>query len=217
MPQERAKATRTAVLLAAARVFESRGFAAATISDILAEAGVTRGALYFHFDSKEGLAREIVSGHVSWQGRGGDRVRNPIQRLIDHSHAFGMALRTDPIAQASIRLTLERNACETEVLSSYGGWVADLEAILTEARAAHLLLDQVSPDSAVRLISSVMLGAQLISECTTGRADLADRIEEIWRLLLPVLVEPTVIDDGLQLGGSSYLASGESASPDRAG
>ncbi len=54
--QDRAILTRQAILTAAAGVFEERGYRAATISEILARAGVTRGALYFHFPSKEDLA-----------------------------------------------------------------------------------------------------------------------------------------------------------------
>ncbi len=50
--QERAVRTRHAVVQAAAQVFAERGYAAATIAEILDRAGVTKGALYFHFDSK---------------------------------------------------------------------------------------------------------------------------------------------------------------------
>jgi len=55
--QERAVRTRRAVLEAAAAVFAERGYAAATIGEILARAQVTKGALYFHFDSKAALAQ----------------------------------------------------------------------------------------------------------------------------------------------------------------
>lgn len=55
--QERAVRTRRAVLEAAATVFADHGYTAATVADILKTAGVTKGALYFHFDSKEALAR----------------------------------------------------------------------------------------------------------------------------------------------------------------
>lgn len=192
--QERAKATRATVLLAAARVFESRGFAAATISDILEEAGVTKGALYFHFDSKESLAREIVSSQVSWRDKSPEREQNPVQRVIDISHAFGMALRQDPLARASIRLTLERNTFQTDDPSPYVGWNADVEAILVDAHRAGVMLTHISPAAAARLITSVFTGAQLASEATTGRTDLTTRIEEIWQLLLPALVDPDVVD-----------------------
>lgn len=58
--QERAVRTRRAILEAAASVFDERGYEAATIADILTRAGVTKGALYFHFSSKQDLARGVL-------------------------------------------------------------------------------------------------------------------------------------------------------------
>ncbi|MGN5376815.1 TetR family transcriptional regulator [Streptomyces lasalocidi] len=63
--QERAVRTRRAVIEAAAAVFAERGYAAATIAEILERAGVTKGALYFHFDSKEALARGVIDAQIT--------------------------------------------------------------------------------------------------------------------------------------------------------
>jgi AcrR family transcriptional regulator len=52
---ERRETTRVALMAAARRLFGERGFAAVSIEEIASEAGVTRGALYHHFDSKEAL------------------------------------------------------------------------------------------------------------------------------------------------------------------
>ena len=56
---ERSAAT-TALLVAAAReLFAKRGFAETATEDILQAAGVTRGALYHHFDNKAALFRAV--------------------------------------------------------------------------------------------------------------------------------------------------------------
>ncbi|MEK8171459.1 helix-turn-helix domain-containing protein [Streptomyces sp. M19] len=55
--QERAIRTRNEILRAAATVFNEFGYDAATIAETLTRADVTKGALYFHFQSKEDLAR----------------------------------------------------------------------------------------------------------------------------------------------------------------
>jgi AcrR family transcriptional regulator len=52
---ERTAATRGALIAAARRLFADRGFAATATTDILAGAGVSRGALYHHFRNKEDL------------------------------------------------------------------------------------------------------------------------------------------------------------------
>ena len=52
--------TRLAILEAAVRIFSRSGVSAATLEDIAAEAGVTRGALCWHFHSKDDLLTEII-------------------------------------------------------------------------------------------------------------------------------------------------------------
>ncbi len=58
--QEERSAATTALLLSAAReLFAKKGFADTATDDILAAAGVTRGALYHHFDNKAALFRAV--------------------------------------------------------------------------------------------------------------------------------------------------------------
>ncbi|HET6505649.1 MAG TPA: TetR/AcrR family transcriptional regulator [Baekduia sp.] len=54
--------TRTAVLDAAARLFDARGFAAVSIGELTAASGVSNGSIYHHFGSKEGVLAEVVAG-----------------------------------------------------------------------------------------------------------------------------------------------------------
>ncbi len=57
---ERTSATRRALLDAAREQFAERGFAGTGRDQVAAAAGVTRGALYHHFGTKEGLFRAVV-------------------------------------------------------------------------------------------------------------------------------------------------------------
>ncbi len=57
---EQAEATRTALLKVARDLFTKRGFADTPTEEIVQRAGVTRGALYHHFASKEDLLRALV-------------------------------------------------------------------------------------------------------------------------------------------------------------
>jgi AcrR family transcriptional regulator len=56
--------TRQALLDAAAKVFVERGFAAASVEAIAAEAGYTRGAFYSNFESKQQLFAELLQERV---------------------------------------------------------------------------------------------------------------------------------------------------------
>lgn len=52
--------TRSAMLREAAALFAANGYDAVSVREIVAAAGVTKPALYYHFGSKEGVARALV-------------------------------------------------------------------------------------------------------------------------------------------------------------
>lgn len=56
-----AEVTRQALLQAALVVFSRKGYAAAHLDDVAREAGVTRGAIYWHFASKADLYSALVA------------------------------------------------------------------------------------------------------------------------------------------------------------
>jgi AcrR family transcriptional regulator len=59
--QQRAAATRAQIVRGAAQMFDRSGFESANLVEIAEAAGMTQGALYFHFRSKEDLARNIIA------------------------------------------------------------------------------------------------------------------------------------------------------------
>lgn len=52
--------TRTKLITAARKAFATKGYAAASMDDLTAEAGLTRGALYHNFGDKKGLLQAVI-------------------------------------------------------------------------------------------------------------------------------------------------------------
>ena len=77
--------SRESILAAAENLFASRGFAATTIKAIGREAGVNTALLYYYFDSKETLYREMLLRNFSALAEGGasrlDRAMTPDQAI----------------------------------------------------------------------------------------------------------------------------------------
>jgi AcrR family transcriptional regulator len=55
----------TAVLHAAARLFDARGYATVSIGDLTAASGVSNGSIYHHFSSKDGVLAALVVGALA--------------------------------------------------------------------------------------------------------------------------------------------------------
>jgi len=54
------EATREKIVRAAIKVFSDNGYHGATVDDIVAESGTSKGAFYFHFPNKEGMFTALV-------------------------------------------------------------------------------------------------------------------------------------------------------------
>jgi AcrR family transcriptional regulator len=59
--------TRVRLLHAAADVYAQRGFGGATLDEVAAQAGLTKGAVYDHFGSKENLLLALLEEHLAGQ------------------------------------------------------------------------------------------------------------------------------------------------------
>src|SRR4051794_27566287 len=60
MPAAARTDARAAVLDVAARLFDTRGFAAVSIADLTAASGVSNGSIYHHFGAKDGVLAALV-------------------------------------------------------------------------------------------------------------------------------------------------------------
>ncbi|MDN5548041.1 MAG: TetR/AcrR family transcriptional regulator, partial [Rhodococcus sp. (in: high G+C Gram-positive bacteria)] len=109
--QERAEATRDSVLRGAAGVFLRLGYANASLSEIIAESQVTKGALYFHFGSKEELARAVIDeGSARFDAKCElwlDRRTPALESLIGISSVIVDIGAHDAMVRATFRLLVE--------------------------------------------------------------------------------------------------------------
>jgi len=98
MPQQpSAEETRTRILNAAQLCFSRYGYDAASVADICKEAGVTKGAFYYHFETKQALFLELLN---RWLKQfdvqflvAHDQARNVSESLIEISGSTRVIFR----------------------------------------------------------------------------------------------------------------------------
>lgn len=94
--RERTETTRTALLSAARRLFIEKSYAETATPEIVATAGVTRGALYHHFADKQALFRAVVEQEAAQVAdeveRAAPATLNAHDALLKGGHAFLQAM-----------------------------------------------------------------------------------------------------------------------------
>ncbi len=92
--------TRVRLLHAAAEVYALHGFSGATLDEVAAQAGLTKGAVYDHFGSKENLLlalmEEYLAGQVAAQLMLFDRERASAERPLAGSEDWMARLHESP-------------------------------------------------------------------------------------------------------------------------
>lgn len=96
---ERSQRTSSRILAEARRLFAEYGFAGVSAEQIVSTAGVTRGALYHHFDGKKGLFRAVlnqVQTEIEERVKTAvNRTQDPMEKLIAGNNEF-LAACLDP-------------------------------------------------------------------------------------------------------------------------
>lgn len=190
--QERAEQTRRALLHAAAEVFDEYGYTGASITRILQRAGVTAGALYFHFGSKEDLAKAVMNSQpetvVPLLATGG------LQRLIDLTLVWSWQLQRDALLRAGVRLTNEQAPMGGPLNADpYENFRGIMAGYLREARDNGELQPGIDPVAVAEFVVAACTGMQMYSHVVSGRRDLPERTEQMWHLLLPGIAVPSVL------------------------
>lgn len=117
--------TRQALLAAAITVFARQGIARTSLSEIAAEAGLTKGAVYSNFASKDELLLAIMENHL-------------IERMKDATSVFDGELATpDAVRAAGARLlaSVVADATWHQLLLEYWTMAVHDEAVMTKLSA----------------------------------------------------------------------------------
>ncbi|MFC7896658.1 ScbR family autoregulator-binding transcription factor [Streptomyces sp. NPDC057381] len=189
--QDRAIRTRRNILEAAAKIFEERGYQAATIAEILSTAGVTKGALYFHFSSKEQLALGVLQEQDQ-------RFVIPersckLQELADVVLLHAYRLQSDPMVRAGVRLSMDQHAEGLDRSGPFMRWSEICRTLLEKGQVQGELLPHVVAPVTADIVVGTFAGIQSMSQAVSDYQDLRHRSSELLRHLFPSIAMPSVL------------------------
>ncbi|MGW0737841.1 ScbR family autoregulator-binding transcription factor [Streptomyces sp. NPDC002851] len=192
--QERAVRTRKALIQSAAQVFDEDGFHAASLATISARAGVSNGALHFHFASKAELAAAVEEAAAVRLGdlmpELSNGASNPLQDLVDGSHALARGLAEDVVLRAGFELSGDRTRGEARDL--WGQWRDWIACVIEKAAGEGTLDAGVRPTDVVTSVVAATVGLEVLGARDPDWLS-QPTLTRFWQLLLPRLAAASVL------------------------
>jgi AcrR family transcriptional regulator len=189
MPVQRGTQTRRRILQAAIRCFSAAGYDAASVHDICTSAGVSKGAFYHHFTSKQALFLALLDDWLAGLDAGMQAARRPTvpETLLQMTTMLPMQLGT---ARNRLGMWLEfwlqasrDRAVWKATIAPYRRY-RDTFSRMIEEGVAEGTLRKVDPQSTAQAILSLAVGLFLQSLLEPRGADWQKAAEQSIQLLL---------------------------------
>ena len=169
--------TRERLLQAASREIYRSGFQSASLDTILDVAGVTKGALYYHFDSKEALGYAVVEEVIAPDVHG--KWVRPLQSVKDPIDALIGAVQRIPVRPADVRGGCQLNNLAQEMSPLDAGFRKRLAIIFDAWReAVAFTLREGQTHGSVRRDVEPTDAAGLLIAMVEGYASLAKNAQD---------------------------------------
>jgi len=191
-PAPAAPNARSKLLDAALTIIRTKGYAATSVDELCAAAGVTKGAFFHHFKSKDELG---VAAADHWSALTGALFAaapyhdhaHPLDRLLGYID-FRKALLAGGVPEFTclvgtmVQETYEttpaiRDACNRSI----SGHAATLEADIEAALASRGLHPEWTAASLALHTQAVLQGAFILAKASGGAAAAADSIDHLRR------------------------------------
>ena len=165
--------TRSRIVERCAPVFNQRGYARASMRDLVAAAGLEKGGLYNHFDSKEALALASLDHSVSLLGARLAAARGSTDdagdQLVAVVRAFAQWARKPavpggcPIMNTAIEADDTNGELRAHARDAMTRWHRLIGAIVKDGSAAGQLDPSTDPYGLATVMTSALEGALMLS------------------------------------------------------
>jgi TetR/AcrR family acrAB operon transcriptional repressor len=199
--KEDAEATKEDILKAAKDVFSRKGYTAATLADIAEQAGITKGAIYWHFDNKSELYQQVLAqgftGYYDLMAGILTEDIPPLEKIKKAMTAVLVAFEQDEEYRASVGLLLFKTEASEEMQPVITRVVEFNQAIYTtlveliEQGIARREIDPgVDPEQLAFGLMGFVHGVEVMSILGIGNISLKEKAESMAELQLRGLARP---------------------------
>lgn len=190
MPQQRSEETRAHLLDAAVRRFAISGYNAASVDEICTEAGVSKGAFYHHFPSKQAVFLALLDGWLKTIDAGLEAMRQPTvpETFIEMTRVLPVIFAAaDERLPMFLEFWLQASRDETvweATIAPYRHYQAYFARLVADGVAEGSLKPDTDPQAAAQVILSLAVGLFLQGVLDPHGADWQKVAEESMKILM---------------------------------
>jgi TetR/AcrR family transcriptional regulator, transcriptional repressor for nem operon len=191
--ERRAGTTRQRLIAAASRQFGHSPYSMVSLDDILAEAELTKGAMYFHFPSKQALAFAIIDDFTELSRAAVTellaRKMSGLETLIELVYLLAVQDTQHEVARAGVRLldTLDNTT------AMWQSWSEIVTTLIKKAVKEGDVISLQDPEDIAKMLVALWVGIRRISNLDQPEHHL-DNLQKAWILTLPSFTNPDRID-----------------------
>jgi AcrR family transcriptional regulator len=191
--QARAEAMRQAIIDAAVDLFNEVGYGETGLTDIINRAGVTKGAFYYHFPTKESVAAAIIEQAEARKRdallRLASSPSSALENLIRVSFAVAEMIEQDKLVRVGNLLRQALTQVSSAALDTFRTPSRSLpETVIKNAIAEGDLFDDLDADDVMHTLWAAVLGTRLLADATGD--DVYARLAQVWTVILRGIVPP---------------------------
>lgn len=194
-PSPKGKASRREIIAAAAKVFAQRGYTETRMDEIVKATGKTKGAIYFHFRSKEDLARAVVEDHKeTWLQLGREEVArhgSPVVQLKELGRLLARLASKADSSWSVVRLAAQLRGGSGDADGPLQAWVDLVAEILRRGQDEGQIRSEVRAHDAALILVSAFDGLKSTAEVIAPGDSAA--FERQASLLLELLLAGMVV------------------------
>jgi AcrR family transcriptional regulator len=159
------------ILRQATRLFVEKGYHGTSIDDITRAAGLTKGALYWHFKSKENLLKRVIEeyenrfldGLIRAVGEVKGGALDKFEKFVRYNAAFGYYNRDLCVSFTTLSAELvgTRHRIESEIRRIYGRYQKFLTKVIAQGKKEKVFKNEINPTLTALLIMGIHDGMLL--------------------------------------------------------
>lgn len=195
----KAEKTRQFIIKQTAEIFNKKGYAGTSLSDITSATGLTKGSIYGNFENKDEVAKEVfLYNSKRLQQSVSDKMTSEMssrEKLFSIVNFYRTTWETNflrggcPMLNTAIEADDTMPFLKTEVTKSFENWAQKIINILEKGKTQNEIIESTDSQKYAYLFIALIEGGILLSKTTNNQNHLCNALERIEKIIDSELIK----------------------------